>query len=291
MKNRTKISISIFAVAIGSIFTTEYSSSANGNLIGAPATSTGSPGDASSCSSLGCHGAISFTAPYFSPSPTTTVAGLITSTIPAGGYIPGNTYTITGTVTSPGKTRFGFEISPQNTAGTLLGTLTATDTTTHLVGTGNKYITHKQSGIDGTTGSHTWSFDWTAPAAGVGPVTFYGMFMITNNDGKADVGDVLQKSTLLIHEFGTTSIDEVKNIANYISIYPNPISDNFFINNSLNAMGSMAVNISDMNGQFVKKIPNVLNRQSINIDDLAKGVYFLQIETPKGNIVKKIVKD
>jgi hypothetical protein len=286
MKNKTKISISIFAIAIGSILTTEYSSHANGNAAGAPAARTGSPKDNATCGgSLGCHG----TAAYPSVSaPTITVAGLITSNIPAGGYTPGNTYTITGTVTGAGHTKFGFEISPQNSTG-ILGTLTNTSPSTQIVSSG--YVTHTSSGTTGTTGSHTWSFDWTAPAAGTGNVTFYGIFMLTNNNSNQDVGDSLQKSTLLVHEFGT-GIDDLKNISNHISIYPNPISNQFFVNNSLNETENMTVNISDINGKLVQKIQNVNgSKSSINIDDLAKGFYFLRIETSRGDVVKKIIKE
>ncbi|MES1181695.1 MAG: hypothetical protein ABUL44_02775, partial [Flavobacterium sp.] len=39
--------------------------------------------------------------------------GWISSNIPAAGYVPFTTYTITATATRPGHTRFGFEISPQ----------------------------------------------------------------------------------------------------------------------------------------------------------------------------------
>src|SRR5204863_8988529 len=93
---------------------------------------------------------------------------------------------------------FGFEISPQSITGTLLGTLMITNTTeTQLVGA-NKYVTHKLAGTTGA-GSKTWNFNWTAPVAGTGNVTFYGAFNVANNSGNSS-GDTIYKSTLVVSE-------------------------------------------------------------------------------------------
>lgn len=127
------------------------------NPNGAPAGMTGSPGDGDNCTS--CHGGTA-----------TTTASLITSNIPASGYIPGTTYTITATNSLTGSGKMGFEVSPQNAAGDLLGTLTA-GPGSKLIG-GGKYVTH--SNANSTTNS--WTFSWTAPVAGTGTVTFYGAF-------------------------------------------------------------------------------------------------------------------
>ncbi len=124
---------------------------------GAPAGYTGSPGDGQNCTS--CHGGTA-----------TSSTGWITSNIPASGYVPGTTYQITATNSLTGSGKFGFEVSPQNASGTLLGTLAA-GTNSQLVG-GGKYVTHTNA----SPSISTWTFNWTAPAAGTGNVTFYGAF-------------------------------------------------------------------------------------------------------------------
>lgn len=144
------------------------------NPNGAPAGMTGSPGDGDNCTS--CHGGTA-----------TTTASLITSNIPASGYIPGTTYTITATNSLTGSGKMGFEVSPQNAAGDLLGTLTA-GPGSKLVG-GGKYVTH--SNANSTTNS--WTFSWTAPVAGTGTVTFYGAFA-RNKPGPVTL------STLVVQE-------------------------------------------------------------------------------------------
>lgn len=159
--------ISSFAILLFSGYTIMYPT-------GAPAAKTGSPGDGANCTE--CHGGTA-----------TTTAGQITSNIPASGYVPGTTYQITATnpLTNAGK--MGFEVSPQNVAGNLLGTLVA-GTGSQLVGS-NKYVTHLQA----NTTTNTWTFGWIAPAAGTGTVTFYGAFA-RNKPGP------VTKSTLVVQE-------------------------------------------------------------------------------------------
>ena len=144
---------------------------------GAPAGYTGSPADGQNCTA--CHGGTA-----------TTASGLISSNIPAAGYTPGTAYTITATLSGSGGK--GFEISPQNTAGTLLGSLTA-GSNNHI--TGIKYVTHNGAV---TTSPAVWSFTWTAPAAGTGSVTFYGAFAITMS--------TTQLSTLVVNEASTPTL-------------------------------------------------------------------------------------
>ena len=73
---------------------------------GSPGGYTGSPGDGKTCKQ--CHGGT-----------VANVTGWITSNIPAEGYTPGTSYTITVTVSGSGSK--GFEVSPQNSSGGLLG--------------------------------------------------------------------------------------------------------------------------------------------------------------------------
>jgi hypothetical protein len=145
---------------------------------GSPGGYTGSPGDGHNCTA--CHGGSA-----------STVTGWITSDIPSDGYTPGSTYTITATVSGSGNK--GFEISPQTPAGALLGSLTP--------GSGNK-LCNSNKAITHTTklssNPAVWTFQWTAPAAGSGTVTFYGAFAITENSTKL--------STMVVSEASGTPL-------------------------------------------------------------------------------------
>jgi hypothetical protein len=159
---------------IASIFVISLSSASLYYPSGSPAAKTGSPGDGASCAQ--CHGQAA-----------TTTAGLITSNIPAEGYTPGQTYQITANNTLTGSGKYGFEVSSQNATGTQLGTLAA-GTGSKLVG-GTKYVTQSNA----SSSTHTWTFNWTAPAVGTGPVTFYGAFA-RNYSGPTTL------STLIVQE-------------------------------------------------------------------------------------------
>ena len=158
---------------------------------GAPAGYTGSPGDGNNCKA--CH----------TSSVSVQNTGVITSNIPGTGYTPGNTYTITASVTG-NSTKFGFQASPQNASGNLIGTLISTNAQTQLTG-GSKYITHSFSGTTGS-GSKSWSFDWRAPAAGTGNVTFYAAFNVSNSNNSS-TGDTIKLKSVTITEDLTNNKD------------------------------------------------------------------------------------
>ena len=154
---------------------------------GAPAARTNSPADVLNCTD--CH------------SGTASVAvGIMTSNVPAGGYMADSTYIISATVTDATKTKFGFEISPQTLAGALVGTLAITNTDTRIVST--KYVTHTLTGNAAASHTKTWSFNWKAPAAPPDSVIFYGSFLFTNSSNTSS-GDVTKVSTYVIHKAAT----------------------------------------------------------------------------------------
>lgn len=173
-------------LALTMVFWPETNAHSNGS--GAPTGYTGSPHEFSgrTCGSGGgCHGGGA-----------TNQAGWITSDIPACGYTPGQTYTITVFVTFPGRTKFGFSLSPQNTnTGATAGTMVA-GTGTQLQSS-SRYITHTSAGTAQTgTNSRTWTFQWTAPATGI-PVTFYAALNATNSSTSPS-GDIIYTSTLSV---------------------------------------------------------------------------------------------
>lgn len=267
-----------FLVTLGTLFITELSSPAHGYGTGAPAGVTGSPGDGSNCSS--CHaGAAS------------NDIGLITSNIPVSGYTPGNTYTITATVNSVSINKFGFQISPQNSSGNLKGTMIATNgTETQLINSG-KYITHKSGGTAGS-GARTWSFNWIAPAAGSGNVTFYGSFVFANSNG-ATSGDQVKLSNMSVTENLTTAIAEVTKTDDDWNVYPNPANDKLFIKSVNGDTKITSISITDVTGKLIKIINNyeVFQTEYLDITDLTKGVYVLNIVTETGVVTKKIIKN
>ncbi len=149
---------------------------------GAPAGKSGSPSDGNTC--ISCHKAT-----------LKTQEGLITSNATNNLYEPGKKYTIRASAKgTAGVKRIGFEISPQNSMGTLLGTMILSDSDrTRLISKG-KYITHTDQGSQAKDGANSWSFEWQAPKAGTGDVTFYGSFMVSESS------QIVFTSTLTLKE-------------------------------------------------------------------------------------------
>jgi hypothetical protein len=177
----------------GAAIVIDSSEKAYGNAGGAPAGTTGSPADGTTCANQGCH----------TGSAVIPITGWITSNIPGSGYVPGHVYSITAKAVYIGRSKFGFEVSPQNAAGNVLGTMTPVGIKTHLNGAG--YITQTGNANIGTD-SLSWTFNWTAPASGSGNLTFYGAFNCANGNSAVS-GDLIYTSTLAVIEAPSPGVD------------------------------------------------------------------------------------
>ncbi len=113
-------------------------------------------------------------------------------------YVPGQTYqiTVTHTNSDPTRLRWGFELTALDDANQQAGDLQSTDVRTQVLnnqgpGASRQYIEHTSSGtFINQQGGASWTFNWTAPATNVGPVTFYVAGNQANNDGNTS-GDFI----------------------------------------------------------------------------------------------------
>jgi hypothetical protein len=221
---------------------------------------TGSPGDGSKNCTV-CHLGVA-----------EPVEGWITSDIPITGYVPGNRYTIRARNLTFGHTRFGFQVSPQNIQGDLLGTLIATDTiTTKLVGD-DKYITYRSAGVVGRD-SMVWFFDWIAPNDSINEVVFYSAFNSNHDGHKGD--DITQLSQLRVFKKGFTSMAKA-NWSKEIIVYPLPAQDVLFIQSPVIPDRIIIYNLE---GKEVKSFSPDLMQKSMRLPvaDLPSGIYLLRM--------------
>lgn len=148
-----------------------------------PSGCSGSPADGGTCAS--CH----------NNGPTkTTQTVTITNNVPGTGYAPGTTYTITVTATgtNPNNTaanEYGFQACVES-GNVKRGTLIVTDGAQTQLNNTN-WINHTANGITGSSGSKSWSFNWTAPAKNTGTVTIYAVANITNGDNGSGAGTAM----------------------------------------------------------------------------------------------------
>ncbi len=274
MKKKFTLVLSLL-IASGIIWDAHFHH-ANGNSGSAPAGNTGSPGDGNSCARIGCHTG--------GPAQTNQVVSL-TGNIPVEGYAPGQTYNMTVTM-SNGGSRFGFSLSPQSAQGALLGTLIASGTGTTLNGPGGKYLTQTSSGSSGS-GSKSWTFQWTAPAAGTGNVTFYGAYNFANNNGGTS-GDVIVTHTQTFSENLTTSLSEVN--GNRLEIFPNPVEDHINIRMS-DVDEVIMVTLMGVDGRVVLQEKHLQGNIRIELagKKVPSGVYMLALETGGKRVVRKVM--
>ncbi|MHC1775062.1 MAG: choice-of-anchor V domain-containing protein [Lentimicrobium sp.] len=230
---------------------------------GAPAGHTGSPGDGKNCTF--CHGGTA-----------SNTSGILTSDVPPTGYIAGSTYNFT--VTLAGSGRKGFQASPQNTAGTQLGTL-ITGTGTQLNGNG-KYITHIQGNNAATA---TWNFQWVAPASQTGPVTMY----IARVMGQPNVA----LSSLLLNENYSVGLADLR--TGDFKIFPNPADRYFMVDLNLSKSGRVVAEAYTLSGQKAEVLfDGELNAGEQNLrfnHQLMTGSYIIHLITPDGVIGKKMI--
>jgi len=224
---------------------------------------TGSPGDTLKNCTV-CHGGVALP-----------VNGWITSNIPKEGYTPGETYTITATNSEFGATRFGFEISPQNLKGDILGTLVITDTTTTQLVGNEKYITYKSAGVDGQD-YKTWVFNWIAPQSATEDVVFYGAFNANFNGTK--VGDHTYLSTLKVKSILSSVIKNANATDNKFRIFPNPANEQIEISINSNSNQSLLIELYDVYGKKIEINQRIIqNSKRLDISHLETGSYILQL--------------
>jgi sugar lactone lactonase YvrE len=105
-----------------------------------------------------------------------------------------------------------------------------------------------------------------------------------DTDGTIFVAD---RSNNRIRKITNTLATPNFQLENQVSLYPNPAST--FINIELEDIAAR-VTILDMNGKILQS-ENILDiKTTINISNLVRGIYLMQITTDKGTVSKKIVK-
>ncbi len=269
------------ASVLALILLTGTQNTLHSNQGGPPANRTGAPGDAGNTCASTCH----------TGSAVVPETGWISSNIPAAGYTPGNTYTISSTASSTGAMEFGFQICSEKSGAAKTGTWLITNTTTTKLVGASRFVTHTSSGVAGTN-TKTWSADWTAPAAGTGTVTFYAAFNISN-DNNNSAGDLIHTSTLAVEELNTgiasTELQEKELI-----VYPNPASDFIHVSFPSNH-GKSSVHVYDLTGKKVATLfeGNTIQGVEKNLfrlnSQFKSGIYFIQVLSENDSFVSKLL--
>jgi hypothetical protein len=179
-------------------------------------------------------------------------AGLSISGIPAldtAGYIAGTTYTVSLTVSEPGRSKFGFDLEVLRDSLTNGGTLSLLPNAIDckiLTTAGRVNVLHTGTG-NTSANAHTFKFLWTAPPAGFGAVTFYAVAVAANGNGVDDANDHPYQTSLLVPE-KTTGIHEDESLDIKFSVFPNPASERIWLNYFLEKKAHVSAQLYSING-------------------------------------------
>jgi hypothetical protein len=233
---------------------------------GAPVGKTGSVGDGgNTCATTGCH-----TTDGVNYSPNIFVSGF-----PSNGYEPGHTYRINLQTSGVSNSVTGFECVMENSSNRRMGAFNNINGNTQTAHN-NEYITHTSAG----TASHSWLFDWTAPATSQGNLTFYYAINFADGTGNTD-HDYVQTGSLVVNE-NTTGLHILSD--DLVKIYPNPTVSILHIDAVENIK---SVSILDING---KRHEILINNNQVDVSSLPVGNYFLHLETENVKTVKQFIK-
>ena len=204
------------------------------------------------------------------------------------GYVVGNTYTLTLTITGGSiGINGGFNLKPS------AGTLTNAGNNAKIVG---NEATHSNFN------ARTWKVDWIAPDETVESVSFYyagnavdGNFSTSGDDPTPTVTKIAQKQSTGVKENEGLKANKFILFQNY----PNPFNSETKINYSLHTSGKVQLKIFDITGQMVYETSREHSTAGVfsinwkgnksNGNPAASGIYAFQINFNNSIKSKKLV--
>ncbi|MEM1318765.1 MAG: choice-of-anchor V domain-containing protein [Bacteroidota bacterium] len=218
------------------------------------------------------------------------------NSIATSGYVPGETYdvTVTITATSGVPAGYGFQIvalaAELNQNGDQAGSWANPATNVQIAtaaNTGRSYAEH-----NGLSTSNEFNFQWVAPAGGTGTVTLYSCGNGVN-DNQSTTGDGAACGTLVLSEDTSSSISELEQQVD-LTLFPNPVQDQLFLNINSQISGNYQLNIVDQRGRMLHaeslRLRSGESRFEVNIPPLHSGYYFLQVKGEKGSLSRPMIK-
>ncbi len=248
---------SAFLAAGLSILTLEDHES-HSNTTGSPGGYTGAPSDGGATCRT-CH----------SPGSAPIRENIFTTDIPANGYVPGATYTVTITATEAGRSKFGFECTAQNSSakkGTF-SNINANQTRT----ISSQRITHQSTGTTGTAGTKVWTFNWKAPVAGNGEITFYAAINASNANNNDDGGDIIFTAKTSVQEAKEAGIADYISQLSKVKLFPNPASNVINVEVPSDFGKIYSIELIDLSGKSLMKHTDT----TVDISTLPNGTYLV----------------
>lgn len=229
---------------------------------------TGSPIASGTCAA--CH-----SGGNFSPSSSAVITNSSGTAVTS--YIPGETYTVTYTVTGTGASGYAMQASFLDANNANTGDfLSATSANTQLSTAGGiEFLEHQ-----GTQTTGVFVGTWEAPAAGTGTVTLYGVGLAVNANGGTSGDQVTPAIQVALTEDNSTNVNTIEGEIALFDVYPMPNQGTFTLKNNGQA-NAFQVQLVNMAGQVVGMEQLNLDQgaaQTLNFPNLIPGVYTIILE-------------
>ena len=117
------------------------------------------------------------------------------------------------------------------------------------------------------------------------PATTGVYFIGFKNNSPASAGT----HALIVDNFTVSQVLSTQSFLNdAIKVYPNPVNSVLSIDTN-NSFDIEKISVSDVNGRVVKS--QMGGSLEVNLSDLNTGIYFVNIQTNQGSVIKKITKN
>ncbi len=232
------------------------------NSGGSPSGHSGSPAsNNNSCNRAGCHNGPNASGQTVN----------ITTNIPSNGFSENSIYQITVTANNNGSgtNRMGFMASVESSTGHTGAISVSNSSTTRKAGS---FITHTSSGINGSGGVNSWTFDWDSEQS-PDQSTVYAAVNFTNQNGTTS-GDVIVNQSLSLDKNLGIGIAEAQ--IQKVSAYPNPALDLLTVASSSPLKVPFEALSAD--GRCFQLEAQALDAQhyEVQVEALPAGIYILQ---------------
>ena len=219
-----------------------------------------------------------------------------TTTSPITQYNPGQSYDVRVTVTTslsvPSGGGYGFQMTAmKNTTKTQAGTFGTPPSGMRVLTANNRqYAEHTTK-----SSSNTFKIAWAAPAQGTGNVLFYASGNAVNGNGDSS-GDKPSDNFTTISErpVGTSAEENVPQKAEF-ALFPNPSSGQLLVSVANETSSSVRLTVFDLLGRQVQQEDlgafMGTKMQVLNIQNLAKGTYFMRLQNGNQTQTKVFTKE
>lgn len=253
---------------------------------------TGGPSSLGTCGNSGCHGGSGTTT-----TATITLTEKSTNQLVTNGkYNPGVTYVVKITGSNSGTlSKYGFQVMPLNSGNTATpGTLTATQANT-VVRTmaSNKKLVEQTTMLTGASATNmTSSFEWTAPAAGAGTISFYGVVNAVNGNGNENGDKCSSGASAAFQENVATSVTSLNTENVGMSVFPNPATSMLTVVRKNHSASNATLQIVNVAGAVLYQTSLAGGQSTINVETAAfpGGVYFVTLIDAETRVTTSFLK-